>query len=250
MRETQHPQNTKISHVPKESHRHNKTTYTKPPQRSPSVIDTPPTGGTPGWRSGEGRHLQEKWEASASPDGALRAQTTPRGDQSVPHTWGVPPLMSTKDSLHSKSPALASIDNPSHDKYATMTAYIPRMESQGYGLPHGVPTHGRTLAVRPPVFPSVGTFFFVRVRLARGWFLFAHPSLSLHPSLRSCSPCRVCAWVEALAFVGGGCWWMGCVVVLWVPCLLVGGVLCAGCGFRFEWVPSRHGVFFVWGGFG
>lgn len=232
MRETQHPQNTKISHVPKESHRHNKTTYTKPPQRSPSVIDTPPTGGTPGWRSGEGRHLQEKWEASASPDGALRAQTTPRGDQSVPHTWGVPPLMSTKDSLHSKSPALASIDNPSHDKYATMTAYIPRMESQGYGLPHGVP-HPREDAGRSSSrIPFCGHLLF-RSRSPCPWLVPFRSPIPFPPSLPAVvlSLSGVC--------VGGGArlcgWW---VLVDGVCGCLVGALSPGGwCLMRRVWVP-------------
>ena len=77
--------------------------------------------------------------------------------------------------------------------------YPKDIHTRGVGDP-GASPNGRTLAVRPPVFPSVGTLFFAFVRLV----LPAAPALT-HPSPSISLPSRVVSRVAALASRG---WWV------------------------------------------
>ena len=84
--------------------------------------------------------------------------------------------MGTKESLHPLETGTPSKSVFEGGRYLGVTPYPVGSMSPGVGVP-GMTPDGRTLAVRPPVFPSVGTFF-SRVR-ARP--VLPRPPMLTHP---------------------------------------------------------------------
>lgn len=207
---------------------------------APQDDPPPPAGGTKGWRSGIG-HPRGKEGGGPPPTGALRARTHSQGE---PWTYPIggrhsPRWVQRNPCVHWRQ-AHPARGTPGGGRCLCATLHPAGSMSPGVGVPGETPD-GRTLAVRPPVSPSVGTFFSrVRVRLVL--------------PRRPCSPIpfplslRVLAsalrafllgrgarlWVRR-SLRGGASWvpggvrsCMGWVGVLWVLCLRSGVGHCWG----------------------
>lgn len=191
--------------------------------------DLPPVGGTKGWWSGIG-HPRGMEGGTPPPQVRSAHEPTHGGTMDVPHRWEVLPRMGTKESLLPMETGTPSRSASMCDGYLGRTPYPVGSMSPGVGVP-GMTPYGRTLAVRPPVSPSVGTLFSAARSLT-------HPVPTLPPAWLG-RPCG-CAW-SGLCLRG----WLGrpCGRVLWgcwrFPwvCFLCGGVP------RCRWVPClRSGV--------
>lgn len=180
----------------------------------------PPAGGTKGWWSGIG-HPRGMEGGTPPPQVRSAHEPTTGGRMDVPHRWEVLPRMGTKESLRPLETGTPDWSASVCDRYLWGIVRPVGSMSPGVGVP-GMPPYGRTLAVRPPVSPSVGTLFFSPVRSPIPFPLSLPPGSFVR---------RVCL----VRVVPAG--WLGrpCGRVLW------------GC-WRFPWGAPSVGVCLVVGG--